>query len=182
MLPNTFVLKCNHDSGSTKIITSKSELTDKDFKKLRRFFSRCLKKDFYKAGREYPYKGIKPLIMAEEYMEDCAAKGSSIEDYKFFCFDGKVKMMFVATDRATDCKFDFFDTEFNHLDIVNIHPNSEKVIKKPNKFEEMKSIAEKLSKGMKMVRIDLYEINGKIYFGEFTFFHGGGFRLFEPEE
>ena len=104
----------------------------------------------------------------------------SIEDYKFFCFNGEPKIMFVATDRSTDCRFDFFDMDFNHLDIVNIHPQSDKEIKKPEKFEEMKEIAKKLSKGMKQVRIDLYELNGKIYFGEYTFFHGGGFSLFNP--
>ena len=91
-------------------------------------------------------------------------------------------MMFVATDRSTDVKFDFFDMDFNRLDIVNIHPNSGKEIKKPNNFDEMKRIAKTLSEGMKFVRIDLYEINRKIYFGEYTFFHGGGFCLFYPIE
>ena len=90
--------------------------------------------------------------------------------------------MFVATDRETDCKFDFYDMDFNHLDIYNIHPNTDKVIEKPALFEEMKEIAAKLSQGMRHVRIDLYELNGRIYFGEYTFFHGGGFQLFEPEE
>ena len=109
-------------------------------------------------------------------------KEKSIEDYKFFCYNGVPKVMFVATDRSTDCKFDFFDMDFNHLDIVNIHPNADKPIERPALFEEMKEIAAKLSKGMKQVRIDLYELNGKIYFGEYTFFHGGGFQLFQPEK
>ena len=68
------------------------------------------------------------------------------------------------------------------MDIYNIHPNTDKVIEKPTMFEEMKEIAGRLSKGMRQVRIDLYELNGKIYFGEYTFFHGGGFQLFKPEE
>lgn len=181
-LPNKFVLKCNHDSGSTKVIMNKKDLSQEKIKELKKFYDRRMKRDFYYAGREYPYKGLKRYIMAEEYMEDANAKGISIEDYKFFCFDGVPKIMFVATDRSTDCKFDFFDMDFQHLDIVNIHPNSERTISKPKKFEEMKEIAAKLSQGMKTVRIDLYEINGKIYFGEFTLFHGGGFRLFEPEQ
>jgi len=181
-LPNQFVLKCNHDSGSTKIIKDKTSLTDKDYKDLRKFFKKRLKDDFFYAGREYPYKGLDRYIIAEQMMVDDNNPQSSIEDYKFFCFDGEPKVMFIATDRSTDCRFDFFDMDFNHLDIVNIHPNADKPINKPALFEEMKVIAAKLSKGIKFVRMDLYEINGKIYFGEYTFFHGGAFRLCEPPE
>ena len=107
--------------------------------------------------------------------------GHGLRDYKFFCFDGEPKFLFVATDRTTDVKFDFFDTDFNHLDITNIHPQSGLQIEKPMNFEKMVEIARKLSKGIKFVRIDLYNIDGKIYFGEFTFFHGGGFYLFHPD-
>ncbi len=181
-LPEQFVLKCNHDSGSTKVIKSKSSLTEEDFEKLRTHFTTRLSRDYFFAGREYQYKNIKPCIIAEQFMLDESAPEKSIEDYKFFCFNGEPKIMFVATDRSTDVKFDFFDMEFNHLDIINIHPQSEKEIPKPEKFEEMKEIAAKLSKGMRHVRIDLYELNGKIYFGEYTFFHGGGFCLFKPME
>ena len=181
-LPNQFVLKCNHDSGSTKVIKDKSALTQADFDEMNEFYTRRLNRDFFFAGREYPYKGIKPYIIAEQLMVDETAPEKSIEDYKFFCFNGEPKVMFIATDRATDCKFDFFDMDFNHLDLVNIHPNADKPIEKPEKFEEMKDLSAKLSKGMRHVRIDLYELNGKIYFGEYTFFHGGGFQLFHPAE
>lgn len=181
-LPNQFVLKCNHDSGSTKVIRDKASLTQEDFAAMNAFYTRRLQHDFYHAGREYPYKGIKRCIMAEQLMIDENDPEKSIEDYKFFCFNGEPKLMFVATDRNTDCKFDFYDMDFNHLDIFNIHPNSDKVIEKPKMFEEMKTIAAKLSQGMRHVRIDLYELNGKIYFGEYTFFHGGGFQLFYPEK
>ena len=181
-LPKQFVLKCNHDSGSTKIITDKAALQPADFAALKKTFDKRMQKDFSLAGREYPYKGIERYILAEQLMVDSAHPDKSIEDYKFFCFNGVPKIMFVATDRSTDCRFDFFDMDFNHLDIQNIHPNSDKPIAKPACFEEMKQVAAKLSAGMKTVRIDLYELNGKLYFGEFTFFHGGGFRLFYPEE
>ena len=181
-LPEKFVLKCNHDSGSTKVIKNKSSLTKADFDDLREFFSKRLKRDFFYAGREYPYKNLKPYIIAEQFMVDDSAPEKSIEDYKFFCFNGEPKIMFVATDRNIDVKFDFFDMDFNHLDIVNIHPQSGKEIIKPAMFDEMKEIAANLSKGMRQVRIDLYELNGKIYFGEYTFFHGGGFSLFHPFE
>lgn len=177
ILPEQFVMKCNHDSGSVKIINNKSKI---DHKELAKFFKSRLKINSYTIGREYPYKNIKPMIMAEKYM---VPKGSSdINDYKFFCFNGKPEIMFIATDRSTDVKFDFFDMDFNHLDIENIHPQAGKTIEKPKLFEEMKEIASKLSQGMKFVRIDLYEIEGKVYFGEFTFFHGGGFWLFKPDE
>ena len=181
-LPEQFVLKCNHDSGSTKIIKNKSAMTQDEMEELRTHFTRRLGHDFFYAGREYPYKGLDRYIMAEALMVDADDPNKSIEDYKFFCFNGEPKIMFVATDRSTDCKFDFYDMDFNHLDVDNIHPNSDKVIEKPRKFEEMKEIAAKLSKGLRQVRIDLYELNGQIYFGEYTFFHGGGFRLFYPEE
>ena len=181
-LPEQFVLKCNHDSGSTKIIRNKSAMTQSEINELRKHFTLRLSQDYFYAGREYPYKGLDRYIMAEALMVDADDPNKSIEDYKFFCFNGEPKIMFVATDRSTDCKFDFYDMDFNHLDVDNIHPNSDKVIEKPRKFEEMKEIAAKLSKGLRQVRIDLYELNGQIYFGEYTFFHGGGFRLFYPEE
>lgn len=181
-LPEQFVMKCNHDSGSTKVIKNKSSLTAEEINEMKEFYSARLKQDFYYAGREYPYKGIKPYIIAEQLMIDETAPEKSIEDYKFFCFNGEPKVMFIATDRATDCKFDFFDMNFNHLDLVNIHPNADKPISKPEKFDEMKELAAKLSQGMRHVRIDLYELNGKIYFGEYTFFHGGGFQLCHPEK
>ncbi len=181
-LPEQFVMKCNHDSGSTKVIKNKSSLTAEEINEMKEFYSKRLKQDFYYAGREYPYKGIKPYIIAEQLMIDETAPEKSIEDYKFFCFGGEPKVMFVATDRTTDCRFDFFDMDFNHLDLINIHPNADKPIPKPKKFDEMKELAAKLSQGMRHVRIDLYELNGKIYFGEYTFFHGGGFQLCEQPE
>ena len=182
-LPNAFVLKCNHDSGSTKIIHDKNALTEEDKKEMGKRFNVRLKENFFYAGREYPCKDIKKhYILAEQLMEDSDHPGKSVDDYKFFCFDGVPKIMFIATDRATDCRFDFFDMDFNHLDIENLHPHADKPIAKPEMFEEMKHVASKLSKGMKFVRIDLYQINGNIYFGEYTFFHGGAFAPFYPEK
>lgn len=181
-LPEAFVLKCNHDSGSVNVIRNKSELTKEDLESLRKFYNSRLKQDFYDYGREPCYKNIDRYIFAEEFMKDPSGNEGGIKDYKFFCFNGKPEIMFIATDRATDVKFDFYDMDFNHLDITNIHPQSGKIIEKPEKFDEMKEIAKKLSAGMKFVRIDLFEIGGKIYFSEFTFFHGGGFNRFYPVE
>ncbi len=177
-LPNQFVLKCTHDSGGIVICSDKTKLDKKAaVKKLKK----GLKKNFYCQNREWPYKNVKPRIIAESYMTD---DGEELKDYKFFCFDGKPKYMFIATDRfkEEETKFDFFDMNFNHLPFVNGHPNSTKPINRPKGFDEMKNLSEKLSKGIPQVRVDFYDINGKIFFGEITFFHWSGFVPFEPQE
>ncbi len=176
-LPQKFVLKCNHDSGSVKLIKDKNNI---DINELKKFFKGRLSINPYVIGREYPYKNVKPCIIAEKYME--TIDGKSINDYKFFCFNGEPEIMFVATERDVDVKFDFYNMNFEHLDIYNIHENSSKPIEKPKCFDEMIELCKKLTKNMKFVRLDFYEIDGRIYFGEFTFFHGGGFWLFSPEE
>lgn len=175
-LPDKFVMKCNHDSASVTVVTDKSKM---NHAKLKTFYDGRIGLNPYHIGREYPYKGVSPKILVEKYM---TPEGEDdIKDYKFFCFNGKPEILFIATDRSIDCKFDFYDMDFNHLDIENIHPQSGKVIEKPQCFEEMKEIVSKLSEGMQFVRIDLYEISGKVYFGEFTFFHGGGFWPMHPD-
>lgn len=182
-LPDRFVLKCNHDSGSVKIIHDKSLLTEKEKRNLQLFYNKRLKRNFFYAGREYCYKGIdNRYILAEQLMEEESNPGGSIEDFKFYCFDGKPLIMLIVTDRETDCRFDYFDMNFHHLDIMRRHPNAGKRIEKPAMFEEMKQIATVLSQEMRCVRIDLYQLNGKIYFGEYTFFPGGGFELFRPNK
>ncbi len=176
-LPNQFVLKCNHDSGSVKVVTDKSKI---DHKVFRKFYKFRLKYNTYVLGRDYPYKNIKPMILVEQYMTPDGE--SDIKDYKFFCFDGEPKVMFIITGRSGDTKQDFFDMDFKHLDIVNVYQPSENPPEKPAMFEKMKALAAKLSEGMRFVRVDLYELNGKLYFGEYTFFSGGGFWLFGTDE
>lgn len=179
-LPDQFVLKCTHDSGGLVICKDKSKL---DIKMAKKKLRKCLRTNYYLTSKEWPYKNVKRRIIAEKYMVD--ESGYELKDYKFFCFDGEVKALFIATDRGVEgqeTKFDFFDADFNHLPFVNGHPNAINTPKKPEHFEEMKAIAAKLSKGIPQVRIDLYNINGKIYFGEMTFAHWDGFVPFEPEE
>ncbi len=179
-LPNQFVLKCTHDSGGVVICKDKSQL-DIEQTKLR--LRQGLKRNFYNYNREWPYKGVKPRIIGEEYMVD--ESGYELKDYKFFCFDGVPKALFIASDRGSvdeETKFDFFDMEFRHLPFTNGHPNSNYPINKPEGFEKMKELAAKLSEGIPHVRVDLYNINGKIYFGELTFFHWSGIVPFVPEE
>ena len=175
-LPNEFVLKTTHDSGGVVVCPEKSKL---DIKAARRKLEKSLKNNYFYEHREYPYKYVKPRIIAEQYMVD--ESGTELKDYKFFCFDGKCKMLFVATDRGIgDVKFDFFDTQFNHLPFNQGHPWANKEIKKPVGFEMMIELSEKLSVGIPHVRVDLYNINGKIYFGELTFFHFSGNVPFVP--
>lgn len=176
-LPEQFVLKCTHDSGGLVICRNKSKLEKKAaMEKLRK----SLKRDYYRAGREWPYKKVPRRIIAEKYMED--AKIGELPDYKFFCFDGVVKALFIGTERGTgDVKFDYYDADFNHLDLVQMHPMSGKDLPKPHNFEKMKQLASELSKGLPQVRVDFYNINGEIYFGEMTFFHHGGLAPFHPE-
>ena len=179
-LPNQFVLKWTHDSGGIVICKDKSKLDiNVAIKKLKK----GERSHYYWRSREWPYKNVKPRIIAEQYMED--ESGYELKDYKFFCFDGEPKALFIATDRGKtdeETKFDFYDMDFNHLPFTNGHPNATREIKKPAGFEEMKRIASQLSKGIPHVRVDLYNINGKIYFGEITFFHWGGMKIFNPRE
>lgn len=179
-LPEKFVLKCTHDSGGLVICKSKDEL---DFKQARKRIDKCLRRNYYWQGREWPYKGVKPRIIAEQYMED--VETHDLRDYKFFAFDGIVRALFVATERqrqGEETKFDFFDAEYNHLDIKHGHPNADSIPAKPSRFDEMKELASQLSKGYPQLRVDFYEVNGKVYFGELTLFHHGGLVPFEPEK
>ena len=179
-LPNKFVLKCTHDSGGIVICKDKSSFNKK---KVKSKLEKCLKHNFYWGFREWPYKNVKPRIIAEVYMSD--TKQSGLIDYKFFCFDGEIKSMYIATERfnSTDeTKFDFYDADFNHLPFTNGHPNANIMPSRPDNFELMKDIASKLSRNIPHVRVDFYEVDGKVYFGEMTFFHWSGLKPFVPEE
>lgn len=179
-LPNQFVLKCTHDSGGLIVVKDKSKL---DRKTARNKIEYCLKHNFFWGMREWPYKQVKPRIIAEQYMED--SKTKELRDYKFFCFDGEVKSLFIATERqkvGDETKFDFFDENYNHLPFTNGHPNACVVPEKPDQFELMKKLAATLSEGIPQARIDFYEVDGKVYFGEITFFHWSGFTPFIPEK
>lgn len=176
-LPNQFVLKCTHDSGGLVICKDKTKL---DISSAKRKIEKSLKQDYYMRTREWPYKNVKRRILAEEYIEDDKTK--ELRDYKFFSFDGDVKAMFIATDRQNreEPYFDFFDMDFNHIDMRHGHPNAPIIPQKPLNFELMKELASKLSKGLKEVRVDFYEANGCVLFGELTLFHHCGTLPFDP--
>ena len=178
ILPEKFVLKCTHDSSSIVICADKSKF---DFKFAKCKITDALKVDYYhNENRQWAYKGIKPRIIAEEYLVD--EHEGELKDYKFFCFQGRCKAFFIATDRPYDTKFDFYDLELNLLPFTNGHPNSNKPFHKPKNYEVMLSLAESLSYGIPHVRVDFYNIDGRIYFGEMTLYHWGGMMPFEPME
>lgn len=179
-LPQRFVLKTTHGGGNSGVIICKDK-TIIDEEKLRHALALSMGQDLYRDSREWPYKDVKRRIIAEEYLED--KETGELRDYKFFCFNGEVKALFVATERQTRKEpfFNFFDREFNSLELRQGHPCAPVPPAKPVLFEEMVSIAEKLSADMPHVRVDLYQANGQIYFGEFTFYHFGGMVHFEPE-
>lgn len=180
-LPDQFVLKCTHDSGGLVICHDKTQLNKaKAIKKL----NDCLKVNYYWPFREWPYKKVKPRVIAEKYIEPEPGK-KDLPDYKFFCFDGVVKGLFVATERQNpneEVKFDFFDADFNHLPFRQGHDHAIVTPKKPKTFEAMKEAASILSKGLPHARIDFYEAGDKVLFGEITFFHFSGLVPFEPDE
>lgn len=180
ILPQSFVLKTTHGGGNSGVVVCKDKnKLDKELTMKKLY--RSMRQDLYKDSREWPYKNIPKRILAEEYVEDAATQ--ELRDYKFFCFDGDVKFLFVGSERqkpGEDVKFDFFDKDYNHLVLRQGHPNSKVLPEKPSCFEEMKEIASKLSQGIPHVRVDLYEANGHVYFGEMTFYHFGGIVPFEP--
>lgn len=189
-LPSQFVLKCTHGSGDVVVVNDKKDF---DIESARQKIEKSLKTNYYKIGREWPYKNVKPRVIAEKYMEDVDVSTEvkekntckkGLTDYKIFCFDGEARLMLIATDRFTskELKFDYFDRDFNWLDFEWTHIRSKSKPQKPPMLEEMFQLAEKLSKGFPHVRVDFYQVADKIYFGELTFFHAGGFEYFKPEE
>ena len=176
-LPAQFVLKCTHDSGSTLICTDKASF---DRAAACAKLGAALAADYWRRDREWAYKGVQPRIIAEEYL------GAGLADYKIFCFGGKPEFLFVATDRDNpfeETKFDFFDTQWRHLDIRNGHPNAAVPPAKPAHLDEMLRLSEALAGDFPQVRLDFYETpDGRVLFGEYTFYHWSGFVPFNPDE
>lgn len=178
-LPDRFVLKCTHDSAGLVICRDKATF---DREKAREKLSRCLKRNFYYSGREWPYKHVKPRILAETYLED--SRLQELRDYKFFTFHGEPKIMHLVSNRQNpdeETWGDFFDMEFRHLDLTMGHNNAPVCPEKPVNFEKMKAFAAKLAGDIPHVRVDFYEVNGQLYFGELTFFQDSGFAEVEPK-
>lgn len=175
-LPNQFVLKTTHDSGGVVICKDKAKF---DYKAAKKKLTKSLKRNYYWLGREWPYKNVKPRIIAEKYLED---DGDALTDYKFFCFSGKPQLMYISKDKSENPGTDFFDMDFKNLSIKMRDENSKKLPSKPEKFYMMQNFAEKLSYVAPHLRVDFFCIDNVIFVGELTFFHMSGFQKISPEE
>ena len=176
-LPNQFVLKCNHDSGSVIVCKDKSTF---NLEQAKTFYRERLNSDHSKVCGEWVYQDVPRCIIAEKFMEDPG--NPDLMDYKFFCFDGEPRIMYMSRDRAAQCTTDFFDMDFNRLPIRMQAPPSKICPNKPLHFEEMRRLASILSNGIPQVRVDFYVINNQVYFGEMTFYHCGGMVTVQPYE
>ena len=182
LLPNQFVMKTTNGGGSLNVIIcrDKSNFNINDAKKKLGDWKCKIKA--YDGGREWAYKGIEPKIIVEEYLENVENPEAGINDYKFFCFDGKPYCLVVDVNRYVNHKRNFYDMEWNFININSDHENVGDTISKPNAFERMVKIASKLSEGFPFVRVDLYCNQDEVRFGELTFYPWSGYVQFNPDE
>lgn len=178
-LPNQFVLKTTHDSGGVVICNDKKNF---DVDAAKRKLHKSLKNNFYYSGREWPYKNVPPQIIAEQYLEN---NGKGLIDYKFFCFDGIVKFLYVSQglENHETAQISFVDLEWKEEAFKRKDYKAfQNLPDKPSRFHDMLEIASKLCQGFSFIRVDLYEVNNKIYFSELTLYPCSGFLPFEPDE
>jgi len=179
-LPSQFVLKCTHDSGGLCICRDKEHFS-KEQAAIK--LNKSLNTNYYYNGREWPYKNVKPRIIAEAYLEDEEGAGG-LTDYKFYCFNGKVELLYVSSgleDHSTaSISFLTKDWQFAPFTRTDYKPY-DTLPKKPACLQEMIAVAEKLSAGIRFLRVDLYEVKGKVYFSELTFFPCSGYMPFSDE-
>lgn len=178
-LPNQFVLKCTHDSGGLVICRDKESF---NIKAAREKINKCLNNNYYYSGREWPYKNVKPRIIAEKLLINSTSANSSLTDYKIHCFNGRPCLILVCKNRFTQLTEDFYDFDWKMLHISR--PNVKHGIKekKPAQLRKMKDLASKLSVGIPFSRIDFYIVNGQIYFGEITLYPASGWTQFCPKK
>ena len=175
-LPEKFVLKASHGSGFIRIVKDK---TEENFDEILAETEKWLSTDYYKFGREWVYQGLERVLIAEELLLDDS--GNVPSDYKFYCFDGKVKMIQVDMDRFSEQKRFLFNRSFELFDAKLYYPAGEKIPDKPRELDTALHIAEKLSKEFNFIRVDLYIMGDKVFFGELTNYPANGFQVFEPE-
>ncbi|MDD6193496.1 MAG: ATP-grasp fold amidoligase family protein [Lachnospiraceae bacterium] len=180
-LPNRFVLKCNHDSGGVVICRNKNKL---DREAARTKLKTHLERDAYIPSREWPYRDVHRVVFAEELLE--TSEGEDLIDYKFYCFSGKPTYCQVIKDRSTRETIDFYDVDWNLQPFTGLglgegFPHGLKT-PEPDNYEKMLEIAREFSRGTRFSRIDMYNIGGRIYFGEFTLYPKSGLGYFLPEE
>lgn len=182
-LPDSFVLKATHSSGYNFVCQDKNKV---DWEEKLKELKSWLRINFFWPTREWVYKDIKPRIIAERFLGE-HDESTSLTDYKIYCFNGEPTYCQVIKDRGSEESegtIDFFDTEWNHMEFTGLQrlPHSSEKIKKPDRYDEMLELAAKLSENFPFVRVDFYYVDGKIYFGELTFFPKSGFGTFDPPE
>lgn len=179
-LPDKFVLKCTHDSGSVKLVDKESV----DIHELARHFHKRLAINFYHyAGREWPYKGLKPRIISEKFLE--TNKSKALSNYKFHCFNGEPRYVRIEQGLHADdsIRVGFYDLDLKEMPFKrSIRKSLGYEVEKPDNFTEMIEISRKLSRDIPFVRVDLYNVSGRIYFSELTFYPSGGYVWYEPSE
>ena len=192
-LPDQFVLKTTHGGGSCGVVICRDK-NSLDIPNAVSKLTKSLKRDkIYATLREWPYKGVPPCIIAEQFISPSVlSQQSDLIDYKFFCFNGEPLYCQVIRDRRTNETIDFYDMEWNHQEFVGLNPpvhltmskmvrNGDIPVERPEKLDEMKDICQKLSKDIPFIRVDLYVVDNHVYFGELTFFPASGFGSFTPE-
>lgn len=173
-LPDQFVVKVTGDSGGVVVCRDKNTFLKNAKEKIK------VENDYSDNNKEWPYHYIKNRIIVEDIIQ--TKDGDCPKDYKFFCFNGEPKFLFVAVDRETSLKINHYDLEWNRIPFRRAHPNTKKFIEKPKRYDEMLEICRILSKDFPHVRVDLYYENDQIYFGELTFFPGSGLEAFKPRK
>jgi hypothetical protein len=179
-LPSSFVLKTTNGGGGEDVVLVQNR-DNTNLQKIAAFLDSKLVK-MTNAGREWAYTGIKtPKIIAEELLVNAANPAAGVEDFKILCFHGEPKYIIVDKDRYIDHKRNFYDTDWNRVFVTSDHEQFETPYLKPHNFDEMLRIARKLSEDFPFVRVDLYDIDGRIYFGELTFYPWTGYVQFTPD-
>ncbi len=181
-LPDQFVLKVTHGGGGGGVIICKGK-KNLEIERTIKQLHNCMKINLYHSSKEWPYKNVNRGVIAEEFMAN--NQESDLIDYKFYCFNGEPKYCQVIQDRRTIETIDFYDMSWTRQDFIGLNQaakHSDEIMLKPSSFDEMKNVVCKLAKGIPFVRIDMYEINEKPYFGEITFFPASGYGSFVPSK
>lgn len=178
-LPKKFVIKTTNGSGTNILCKDKTKISICEIKKL---LNKWIKRDYFAAGREWAYKDVIPRIVVEEYLEDEKNQFEGINDYKFICFNGKPKYIVFDVDRQVNHKRNIYDINWNFIDVNTDHPNFGDCVAKPEGLDEMLKVVKILAKDFPCVRVDLYWVNGKVYFGELTFYPWTGYVQFDSDE
>lgn len=182
LLPNEFVLKTTHGGGGLNVLVCNDKF-NLDYKEVKeKFYFKDKNVKTNSLGREWAYYGLKPGIVVEKLLINEDNPKAGVNDYKIFCFNGEPKYIVVDIDRYIGHKRNFYDINWNNLNVSSDCPKVDRQINKPKNLEKMLNVASKLSEDFPFVRVDLYNISGKIYFGELTFYPWSGYVSFNPDE